>query len=313
MKSKLNEAQMHMIKELLFDLSSGESTVRANAIRALIPFAACEGVEEAVKLRYSLEQDHFCKQGLEEILEVCASKSENKQIRLVDRPFTLTAPSPPAPTAVSEKPQSKMAAAPPPVKKISLTSQPGGKTLQPPSIAPEPHADIAPEPQNTPVNDGSGKNLHKSFKEKLADLLQLLRTKLEWAAQNNMVASEMGMGIILAVLLCFAIFTSYSIIRGGEKFSFADVGKSASKAHIPGEIQTEEIAPGRLLKGTLKEYDLFAQSWFFLSDDEKLFKIKLDKSPGFYKVEDKLNVLVESCEKNARGHLVLVGKVEGTY
>jgi len=312
LKPQLNEAQMHMIKELLFDLSSGESTVRANAIRALIPFATCEGIEEAVKQRYSLEQDRFCKHGLEEILKICASKSENQQIRLVDKPFTIASPAPSAPAVVSAKPLSKTAA-PLSVKKIGPDALPGVTALQQPKIEPEPQADIVPEPQNTPVDDGSGKDLHKPFKKKFAYLLQLLRTKLEWAAQNNVVASEMGMGIILAVLIFFAIFTSYSIIRGGEKFSFSDTQKSASRARIPGEIQTEEISPGKMLKGTLKEYDLFAQSWFFLSDDEKLFKIKLDKAPGFYKVEDKLNVLVESCEKNTRGHLVLVGKVEGTY
>ena len=301
-----------MIKELLFDLSSGENTVRANAIRALLPFATSEGVEEAARLRYSQEQDHFCRQGLEELLEICANKSGNKQIRLVDRPFTFATPSPPAPTVISEKPQNKIAAAPP-AKKISLTSLPGGKTLPPANFSPEPQKIALPESQNLAVEADTGKKLPKSFKEKLAALLQFLRTKLEWAAQNNMVASEMGMGIILAVLICFAIFTSYSIIRGGENFSFSEAGKPAGRAHIPGEIQTGEIAPGRLLKGTLKEYDLFAQSWFFLSDDEKLFKIKLDKSPSFYKVEEKLSVLVEACEKNARGHLVLVGKVEGTY
>ncbi|MBU1108591.1 MAG: hypothetical protein KKB51_18085 [Candidatus Riflebacteria bacterium] len=288
MKSNKEEAQEHMIRELLFDLSSDDRTVRAGAINDLAQFAAHDAVVEAVRKRHNLEQDPYCKKGLEDILTIGARESDGAQIRLVEKPFKLGNSSPPAPTASTVPSPLPASKAPPiaaesPKTKASLTDE----------ITP---IIIAPPAQQ------------KSFKAKLAEFVDFLKLKLEWAAQNNLKASNLGMVIILVVLVSFATLSIYSIIKSGERFSFSGLEKTG-KPQVLGEIQTKDVAPGSVLKGTLKEYNLFGQSWVFISDDDRVFKIKLDKSPSFYKAEEKLNVLVEACEKTALGHTILIAKV----
>lgn len=264
---KLNrvEAQEHIIKELLFDLSFDDKTVRASAIHNLVQFAAHDAVIEAVKQRYGLEQDPYCKKGLEEILKNGTREPDTTQIRLVEKPFKLDEP-------------------------LNAAEEDKTKTARPDEIVP---AIITQQ---------------KTFKAKLAELVDFLKLKLEWATQNNLKASNLGMVVILVVLVSFTTIAFYSIIRSGERFSFSGLEKS-DKPRILGEIQTEDVVPGSILKGTLVEYSLFGQNWVFISDDDKLFKIKLDKAPSFYKVQDKLNVVVEACEKNTLGHIVLIAKV----
>lgn len=315
MQGKQKIAEENMVKELLFDLSSAEKSVRAGAINTLVKYASHTGVEAAVRNSYSMEQDPYCRQALEAILDVYKINTGKLECRLPNRPI-------PVNTAHSQ-PQSKILAKPTAgqneavavEKKISLvpssvknssatqTAKIDGNLKQEQIKEPLPSATTPVtrpiEPPVPPV----------SAKEKLAAAAALLRIKLEWAAKNDVGVSGLGMGIIIVALICFVSFITYNMIMSNERFSVSSAAQM-SKAVVPGEIQTDEVKSGELIQGTLKEYNIFGQTWAFLSDDNKLFKLKLNKSPGFFRVEEKLRVTVESCEKNSLGHTILVGTVE---
>lgn len=299
MQSEQKIAEENMVRELLFDLSSAEKSVRAGAIHTLVRYASHAGVEAAVRSSYELEQDPYCRQGLEAILDVYNKKSGRIECRLLNRPSS-------ANTATVQPPTNPVFKAAPsrnePVaveKKISLVSS---------TANPEPIKVAVPLPTTSTTAPVKESVSPVSAKEKLLVAVDLLKKKLEWAAQNDVGVSGMGMGIIIFALVCFVSFLTYNMIMSHERFSVSSTAQVAKSA-VPGEIQLTEVKSGELIQGTLKEYNLFGQTWAFLSDDNRLFKLKLNQSPGFFKVEERLKITVESCERNSLGHIVLIGTV----
>lgn len=312
-----------MIKGLIFDLSSDEKTVRTRAIRGLIQFASHDGVEEAVRKSYEVEEDSFCRQGLEEILEICDRKSGKIEIQLVGKsPSFSKALNPEARPVENRKtnlnPEDKIASAekefsihPVSTKAPFSVSQDANQVLLTESSKQQARgSDSQKGHENSSSQTPTNTQTNKTFKEKLEAFKAFARVQLEWAANNNLNISGLGLGIILIIILCIVAPISYNTIMGSNKLLYSGtLGPKKEKVSIPGEFQTEAVQAGEILKGTLKEYDLFGQIWFFLADDGKLFKMKLQKSPGFYKIKEKLRVQIEACEKNSLGQTVLIGKV----
>ncbi|MGM0597487.1 MAG: hypothetical protein ACQES9_10655 [Myxococcota bacterium] len=305
--NRQNEAQKKMVKGFLFDLSSDERTIRVGAIRGLINFATAEGVEEAVKQRIPHEKDPVCLQGLEEILRICGQKSDKVKFRLVDRTSNKAAPSPVSSNSVSIKPKLENQRQKPVENKFNRTSS---------GISNEPLQGKTDDSSLNVKESDAGNNDLSAMTAKATET-QLnwklrLKNMLDWAGRNDLRVSEPGATIIGIVLVCFVAFISYNLVGTDKRYTSGTRARGSlpAKKQNPGAIQTTDLSPGESLKGTLKEYNIFGQSWLFLSDDDRLFRLKLGVSPSFFRVEEKVKVKVESCEKNSLGHTVIIGKVE---
>ncbi len=303
------------VKGLLFDLSSDEKTARVRAIRGLIQFATLEPVKQAVREIFESEQDPHCKQGLKEILDIYEQNSEKGKIRLVRGQTSFAALSSLDPEKLNNEKQPLPKTAAVPIKKINLTSGHENKirsmpTKEQPTVNQRQSDASGDTIETVQAEDKTEKPTNPSFNQRLEGLKKISNSVLEWAAQNNLRVTGAGLGIIMAVLLCFAAFVVYNVSSGSQISYSGKSGKLVEKVAALGEIQTGDVPTGEVIKGTLKEYNQFAQIWFFLADDGRLYKLKLNKAPGFYKVEEKLDVLVEGCQKNSLGHTVLMGNAE---
>jgi len=321
----LNESRKdnlnNVVKELLFDLSSDEKTVRAGAISGLLKFATLEPVAQAAREIFDSEQDPHCKQGLQEILDIYERNSGDAKIRLVRSPHFKQPDTRKLSPGVQPEPEapklrlvdSKIRTHPPRAgvhtgsASISETRQLADKnTVQ---TAETGNKDNMSEADTPKLEQEEQPAQSARLPLSLEELKKISNDWLEWAAQNNLRVSQSGLGIILTFLLCFALIVSYNIYRGNV-ISYSGESGKLEHAINPGQIQTGEIPRGEIIKGTLKEYNNLAQIWFFLADDGRLFKLKLDKSPSYYRVEEYLEVLVEGCSKNSLGHTILMGKAE---
>ncbi len=270
--------QQRIIRELVFDISSDEPGLRARAILALSQFAGCSGVEEAVRLRYEVETDPVCRKSLEEILDACTAKADGSKIRLTGRTYAKE----------NAKPQITKSSPPPVIDNPPL---------------PEADQPLVSEPdgsENQTLIEKPSESVFPAWQTKLKEQLVLVFSE-------RVATSTPVLAVFVVVLVCLVTVMAYSIIRSSDRITPPVRVEQKAVPKIYGGIQTEDVAPGQLIKGTLKDYEIFGQSWLFLSDDDRHFKLKLDKSPGFYKIEDKLTVRVESCTRNSRGQVMIIG------
>lgn len=265
----------HAVKELIFDLSSCEVSIRQRAIFSLCRFAVREDVFLAAKERFAFETDPVCRKELEKIMLTHEDMLNPGRIRLVSRPKIEDGErSAPEKESAEKGADSKIR------EKLEESSE------------------VADETTLNVVNK-------KTFEDSLKRIIE----KLDWAFSNTMTFSRTGLWLLLFVVGVLTVLLTQSIMNRGTNFA-ATASDENRHGKIFGEIQTESVSSGQTLTGTLKGYEQFAQTWFFLSDDHRLFRLKLDKPPDFYKIEEKLEVYVEDCRKNALGHVVLIARRE---